>query len=237
MNAFDENNDVQLTPAAEAALHDALKEISAEITFRAAANAHKGTRDSTLVGVLDVAEALSETRRRQNGLPSRIRSLFLATGFYGVTGFFVFLYTLTKDNPNSTLQFAGGLLMGIGVPALTYSLLYRFFGAGFPFQRKASIQAEGSEQLLIFRAWLEVESAIRSYYSNRHGESRATAPIVEMVRALSNDQVISPEITDKIQRLRIVRNSLAHGLELNLSSKEARDFLKDAQIVLNALRA
>lgn len=232
MNAPDERGDFQFTPAAEAALQNALKEIAAEIGFRAAANAHKGSRETALIGVLDVADALSETRGKQNGISRRLRSLFLATGAYGVIGISLLFYSLgVNREPFPVLPIIAALLIGTAIPSITYWFLTRLDN------RRASARgedtAEGGEIFQIFHAWLEIESVIRTYYGRTHGESRASAPIAEMVRVLLADQAISPETASKIERLRKVRNSLVHERDLKLTRKEVRDLVKDAESVLN----
>ncbi|MBZ6295472.1 DUF4145 domain-containing protein [Streptomyces olivaceus] len=238
MNAPNEHNDFQFTPAAEAALRDALKEISAEISFRAAANAHKGTQETALIGVLDVAEALSETRGSQNGLFRRIRSLFLATGLYGAIGASLLFYSMASEDSYDLLQITSALMTGAGIPAFAYFLLSYLDSSfdGQTYSRK-EVTARESDLISIFRAWLEIESAIRSRYSNLHGESRASAPIAEMIRALLKDQVITSETANRIQRVRNVRNALAHERDAKLTNKEAKSLLKEARNALSALEA
>ncbi|MFG2547290.1 hypothetical protein ACGFOM_33165 [Streptomyces sp. NPDC048594] len=232
MNAPDERSEFQLTPAAKAALQDALKEISAEITLRAAANAHKGTQETAVIGVLDVADALSKTRADQGSTSSRIRTLFIATGLYGMAGVSLLFYSVLTKESFDLFPVTAALMTGTGIPGVTY-LILSFIQDRHPSRKRTF--TEGDELLQILRVWLDIESAIRSHYGELHGESRASAPITEMIRILLKDRVIDNETVDRIQRLRKVRNSLVHDREPMLTNAEARNLLKDARDVLSSL--
>ncbi|MFK4119109.1 hypothetical protein [Streptomyces longwoodensis] len=231
MSDTDSRRNFELSPAAQAALQEATQEIANEISLRAAANASKGGDDLTLIGVLDVAAALEESRNGDKQLRARIRSLFWASATYGIAGFGTVIFTILKYGVENVVQLFAALFTGVGVPAVSYWLLGLL---NTSFSRKEN-QAKRSEQLEILQSWLMLESSIRAHYGSKYGESRASVPITQMIRVLERDGVIDSVTLEKIQRTQRARNVIAHGGDPRLTRSQVADLQKDSRSALRSI--
>ncbi|MFF2098103.1 hypothetical protein [Streptomyces sp. NPDC058202] len=235
MNSSEELGSPALSPAAKAALDDAIREIRQEICLRAMTIANRGADEESVISVLDVAAALEQKSRTEREQSFLTRTLTGATFLYGIIGASLLIYLSVTDSASiQPIPLLAAMCSGAAVPGIAFRLskLLRIP----PFGRRKGSDVRGKEMLEILQIWLEVESAIRSTYGRQYGESRASAPVSYMLRNLEKAGDLNPDTIQAIERLRSARNSIAHARAHNISKRDFEELRRGANRALSELQ-
>ncbi|WP_327667209.1 hypothetical protein OHN37_27260 [Streptomyces sp. NBC_00485] len=234
MTESEARRDRQFSPAAKAALEDAVRELKDEISWRASTIANRGSDEPTIVSILDVAAALDQTTNSAKRFQVRVRNLLIVSALYGLIGIAVVAFAIAgNDGKFDPVLFLGSLMMGTAVPSITLWLGGKIKTGN----KQSEAKAKDSELLEVLRTWLALESAIRAAYSTIYGESRASAPVSFMLAKLEESGVVDSVVAQSVQRVRVARNKIAHARPLSLSRREVADLQRDAQSALRTLKA
>ncbi|MFK4110794.1 hypothetical protein [Streptomyces sp. NPDC002176] len=226
---------LRFSPAARAALDEAVQDLGEEISWRAAAIANRGSSEPTLVSVMDVAAALEQASSIERKLRQRIHLLFAATACYSAVGVVILgIFYGTSGKSLDPLPLLAALLIGTSVPGLSFLLQGRFFGGNEHLLRRTG-EATADEMFNFLRLWISLEAATRAVYSSQFGESRASLPVASMLSELVKRRVISELVFHQLQEIRALRNQIAHAAPEHVSRQRLRELSRDGRAILKKL--
>ncbi|MGW7550343.1 hypothetical protein [Streptomyces rimosus] len=228
--------ELQFSPAAKVALHEIAKDFSDELAWRAAAIANKGAEGPTVVSVLDVSAALEQRSANYNLLRRRARLVFTITNFYGVVAFILLaIHVIMNGRGEGPLAIVAAVMLGGSTPGVTFWLLGRIRGENRRLLGRRGGKATGDEVYDYMRLWISLESAVRAMYSEKFGESRATSSLASMLRDLRERGVIDSGTSEKLEKMRALRNSMVHGEEVSIPSDQLTALKQDGRVILSQL--
>ncbi|MFE5722828.1 hypothetical protein [Streptomyces erythrochromogenes] len=224
-------SEFNLSQAAENALNELTQGIKNEVAWRAGAIA--GTQSPT-AGVRDVMAALRELEDRDNTLRRHLKFATIITGCYtaiGIAGLVIYTIATGKQFDSShTVAIAAGMLMGSSMAPSAMIVIDHL-------RRRRAQMLPSANSAEVMHTWLILESSIRSRYARDFGESKASAPLGEMVIGLVDATIIDNRDADLIRLLLSARNSIAHGRPKNVDTKTAADYIRSARHISKKLLA
>ncbi|MFE4697414.1 hypothetical protein ACFRIC_10025 [Streptomyces sp. NPDC056738] len=224
-----------LSPAAKAALDEAVREIGEEISLRAMTIANRGGDEETIVSVLDIAAALEQRSILEKERSSVARTLNGASILYGIIGLSLAIYlSVTESSSFQPLPLLTGMFIGAATPGIAVHISKRL--KLLPRRKRRNDAVRGQEMLEILQIWLEVESAIRVSFGRQYGESRASATVSFMLHKLAISGDLDAGTISAIDRLRSARNDIAHARAHNLSKRDFEDLRRGARRALVTLQ-
>ncbi|MFJ1929629.1 MULTISPECIES: hypothetical protein [unclassified Streptomyces] len=235
MSDFENRPNISLSPAAQVALDEIVRDIRDELTWRAATIADKGGSQSITVSVLDVAAAVEQSSSGEKMLRRRMRLLFTAMSIYGVIGIILIVIHLALNGREpGPLLIIAGVSVGVAIPGITNWILGAILGGKWkPGAR--SDKASASDVYDFMRLWISIESAIRATYSEEFGESRASIPVVSMLGKLESARLISSSVSGKLNELRTLRNEIVHTEEPAFTSEKVNALSREGRAILAQL--
>jgi hypothetical protein len=96
---------------------------------------------------------------------------------------------------------------------------------------------EISPRSAIIEAWRQVEIAMRESARRVGIPDEQTRSAMALTRALGKHEAINPDIIAIISELRSIRNTAAHGIDVNISQSDVAQYLSLANRVVAQLRS
>ncbi|MEU9613432.1 hypothetical protein AB0D56_17950 [Streptomyces sp. NPDC048209] len=235
MSDFENRPNVTLSPAAQSAIDEVVKDMRDELTWRAATIADKGGSQPTVVSVLDVAAAIEQNSAEEKKLRSIMRimgSLMAAYGVIGIT--LIILHAILYGDEFSPLLVIGSLSLGVSIPACTFWVMGLILGNRWKIGPPGD-QVSSSDVYDFMRLWISIESTIRALYSEEFGESRSSIPVMSMLAAMEKAEMISSISSRKLNELRVARNDIVHTETPSLSRKQIKQLSHSGRTILTQL--
>jgi hypothetical protein len=100
------------------------------------------------------------------------------------------------------------------------------------FDEHVAILATEAPSALVLDWWRRLDRTIDAYFVGLD-ERRPAAPRDEL--RIASDVRLGPWVADRVEKLRLERNRIAHEADLNLSREDAIRFARDAFSVLGII--